>query len=178
MIVACNINFNRSLLEYAKGKNKLIASDVHVLSDITDDYNKDFMKYSDILFLSDEQIPCKPEQFLVKIKNTYECKIIVMGQGNKGALLYDREQDRIYDFSAVTVGKVVNTVGAGDALFASFLSYYGKGFDAIQSLKHAQIFASNKIGFNGAATGFISEAEVEELYSKHEIYVKEVRVSQ
>lgn len=166
MIVACNINFNRSLLKLAKEKKKIIASDVHVLSDSLDEYNKEFMEYADILFLSDEQIPCKPEDFLTEIKNTYACKIVVIGQGSKGALLYDRLQDKIYKLPVVTVGKVVNTVGAGDALFASFLNYYGKGLDAISALTRAQIFASKKIGSNGASVGFIEEEEVEELYKK------------
>lgn len=172
IIVAGNINFSRPLLKYAKSKGKIIAADVHVLEDIQDDYNRDFMEYSDILFLSDERISCEPEKFIRKIKDNYGCKIVVIGQGSKGALLYERESDTIYDFDSVSVGKVINTVGAGDALFASFLNYYGKGHKAVEALKRAEIFASKKIGFNGAAAGFIHEKEVEELYMQHEIKLR------
>ncbi len=40
LIVLCNTNFNRPLLKEAKRAGKIIASDVHVLSDINDEYNK------------------------------------------------------------------------------------------------------------------------------------------
>lgn len=44
LVVACNTNFNRELLHLAKAAGKPIATDVHVLSDIYDDYNRDFME--------------------------------------------------------------------------------------------------------------------------------------
>ena len=63
-VVACNINFSRPLLDMAKKRNKLIATDVHVLSNPDDDYNRDFMRYADILFLSDEGISWDKKDFL------------------------------------------------------------------------------------------------------------------
>lgn len=35
VVIACNINFNRDLLKKAKEDGKLIATDVHVLGDIS-----------------------------------------------------------------------------------------------------------------------------------------------
>lgn len=162
--VLCNINFNRELLKTAKNKGKIVATDLHVLSNIYDEYNKDFMEVADILFLSDEGIPYDHKEFLLNLKNTYGAKVIVVGRGKKGAMIYLCEEDIIYDMKAVTVGKVENTVGAGDALFSAFINYYAKGFAPIEALKRAEIFASYKIGFNGAATGFINEEKVEEIY--------------
>ena len=60
----CNINFNRDLIKAAHDSGILTATDVHVLSDIEDDYNRDFMENADILFLSDEALPCEPQEFL------------------------------------------------------------------------------------------------------------------
>ena len=40
LVVACNINFNRPLLQLAKQAGKIIATDVHVLSDVYDEYNR------------------------------------------------------------------------------------------------------------------------------------------
>ena len=40
LVAACNINFNRPLLRLAKQAGKVIATDVHVLSDIHDGYNR------------------------------------------------------------------------------------------------------------------------------------------
>lgn len=164
--VLCNINFNRELLKVAGKKGKIIATDVHVLNDINDNYNKDFLEAADILFLSDEGIPYNQKEFILNLKDTYNSKVIVLGRGNKGAMMYVREDNSIYDMKAVTVGNVVNTVGAGDALFSAFINYYAKGFTPLEALKRAEIFASNKIGFNGASIGFIDEEAVEELYGK------------
>ncbi len=43
---------------------KTIATDVHVLSDVQDEYNADFMRYAKILFLSDENIPSNYKAFM------------------------------------------------------------------------------------------------------------------
>lgn len=160
----CNTNFARPLLRMAKERNITIASDMHVLSDIHDTYNKEFMEYADILFLSDEKLPCAPEKFIHDLKDTYQSKIIVMGQGAKGAMIYVRKEDALYQIDAVNTCKVVNTVGAGDALFSSFIHYCMKGENPIEALKRAEIFASYKIGTDGAAKGFIDEVKIEELY--------------
>lgn len=53
-----------------------------------DEYNKDFMKKSDILFLSNEAILHKEEVFIKELIETFENKIIVIGMGKDGALLY------------------------------------------------------------------------------------------
>ena len=56
LVVVCNTNFNRELLSLAKAAGKIIATDVHVLADLNDDYNREFMQYADIVFMSDEII--------------------------------------------------------------------------------------------------------------------------
>lgn len=164
--IICNTNYNRNILKYVKSIKIPVATDVHVLNDIEDEYNKEFMENADILFLSDEQIEGDHEVFISKLKDRYRnLKIVVLGRGNKGAMMYTRNDDMIRVFPAVELGKVVNTVGAGDALFSAFVNYYSKGFTPIDAINRAQIFASYKIGFNGAANGFISEERVEELFN-------------
>lgn len=163
IVVACNINFNRELLTLAKRLGKTVATDVHVLGDIHDDYNRDFMAAADILFLSDEAAGEDPYGFLDALEETYHTPILVMGRGSKGALMYLREEDWFHEMPAAHVGNVVNTVGAGDALFSAFLHFYAKGLHPVDALKRAQVFAAAKIRANGAAKGFITEAEVEEM---------------
>lgn len=166
IVIACNTNFNRDLLKKAKADNKIIVTDVHVLGDIHDEYNRDFMKYANILFLSDENIQGDYKEFIMSLENTYGNDIIILGRGAKGALMYVKSEERFYELPAVTVGNVVNTVGAGDALCSSFVHYYAKGLKADEALMRAQIFASYKIGFDGASVGFATEAKVEELWKK------------
>lgn len=161
LVAACNINFNRPLLHLAKSMGKTIATDVHVLSNIWDDYNRDFMANADILFLSDEGIGDGYYDFMMELEHTYNNAIIVLGRGSKGAAMYVRDENRFYELPAVHVGEVINTVGAGDALFSGFLHYYAKGMAPIDCLSRAQVFASAKIRVTGASNGFVTEEEVE-----------------
>lgn len=164
MVVATNTNFSRELLWKAKGLGKTIATDVHVLRDAYDEYNRDFMQCADILFLSDEGIGEDYWGFLMALEREYGTKILVLGRGSKGAAMYVKDGDRFIDLPAVRLGDVVNTVGAGDALFSAFVHYYAQGRNAEEALKRAQVFAAAKIRANGAAQGFVTEEEVEQLY--------------
>lgn len=176
VVVLCNTNFNRLLLKEVKKCGKLIASDVHVISDINDEYNKDFMQYADILFMSDEQLPCSPEQFIFKVREAYPPNIIVIGLGEKGVLLYERSKDKAYRLEAVNIGNVINTIGAGDALFSCFISYYAKGYTALEALLRAEIFAALKIQYNGAANGFVTQETIEKYYKND--YMNKIQIFQ
>ena len=167
LVMACNINFNRPLLHAAKAAGKTVATDVHVLRDLRDDYNREFMECADILFLSDECIGEDYRSFLTELGRLYGNRIIVLGRGGKGAALYLPQEGTFHELPAVQVGPVVNTVGAGDALFSAFNHYYAKGSAPVEALQRAQIFASAKIGISGASKGFITEDRVEELYRFH-----------
>lgn len=170
IVVACNINFNRDLLKKAKEQGKIIATDVHVLSDIYDEYNKAFLETADIVFLSDEGIKGDYKDFLKAIYNAYHNKIIVLGMGSKGAMMLTG--NTFYELSAVKVDNVVNTIGAGDSLFSGFIHYYAKGCEPLDCLKKAEIFASEKIKANGGAKGFVEESVVDKLFETTVIDIK------
>ena len=165
LVVACNINFSRPLLQMAKAAGKKIATDVHVFSDIYDAYNRDFLQYADILFLSDEAVGDDYHPFLRAIYDAYHTPVIVLGRGSKGATLC--ENGKITSLPAVQVGQVVNTVGAGDALFSAFQHYHLKGYSALEALKRAQLFAAAKICANGGAAGFVDEDQIEIYYRRY-----------
>lgn len=167
LVALCNINFSRKYLKIAKQKGKTIATDVHVLSDINDDYNRDFMAHSDILFLSNENIQGSVEDFVKAIIAEYDNKIIVVGLGAAGAFLYVKENNMMQVLPAVNTREIINTIGAGDALFSCFIYYYNKGDSPFKALQKAILFASYKIGVAGAAQGFLSEAKLEALYRHH-----------
>jgi len=91
-------------------------------------------------------------------------KLAESGLGDKigkGAAMYLREENRIVEMDAVRVGEIVNTVGAGDALFSAFVHYYAKGLHPVAALQRAQLFASAKIGVSGASQGFVTEKQIE-----------------
>lgn len=163
IVCLCNINFSRNLLKIAKDNGKIIATDVQVLGDIYDAYNADYMKYADILFLSNENIKGSVEEFVKGIAKEYDNEIIVVGLGNEGALLYVKKDNCIKKFQAVKTREVVNTIGAGDALFSCFIHYYSKNKNPYEALEKAIVFASYKIGVESAADGFLKEDELEKI---------------
>ena len=166
LVAACNINFNRSLLKLAKEQGKIIATDVHALSAPLDSYNREFLEYADIVFLSDEYIGDNYREFITTLAETYHNAIIVIGRGSKGASIYNAKSGTITDIPAYTKVQVVNTVGAGDALFSSFIHYYLKGLEPEDALWRAEIFAAIKIQTNGASKGFVTEDEIERIVTK------------
>ena len=163
MVCLCNINFSRNLLKIAKDNGKIIATDVQVLGDIYDSYNADYMKYADILFLSNENITGSVEEFIKGIAKEYDNEIIVVGLGSEGALLYVKKDNCIKKIQAVKTREVVNTIGAGDALFSCFIHYYSKDRNPYEAIEKAIVFASYKIGVESAADGFLKEDELEKI---------------
>lgn len=169
LIIACNSNFNRPLVKLAKAMNKLIATDVHVLDDAKNEYNRDFMENSQILFLSDEGLKNRDlKAFVWELNSYYHNKIIVVGCGDQGALLFEAESARFTEFPAIYTRPVVATSGAGDTLFSTFLHFYAQTKDAQKSLYYATIAASYKIGEAGSSNGFLDESELIKLASSIE----------
>jgi sugar/nucleoside kinase (ribokinase family) len=163
LCVLCNINFARGLLPVARRLGKPIATDVHTIANIDDDFNRDFMAAADILFCSDERLPEPPESWVQSISRRYDPAIQVVGLGAAGALLAERGRPPQL-VPAVTTRPVVNTIGAGDSLFAAFLhGWLQTGGDALLALRLATIFASWKVGGNGGADGFLMGEELQRL---------------
>jgi ribokinase len=164
--ILCNINFSRPLLVQARRLGKPIATDVHAIGDLEDDYNRDFMQFADILFMSHERLPLPPEEWLQAIQARYPAQIVVIGLGEKGCLLGEHDSGEVCHVPTVKTRPVKNTIGAGDALFAAFLHAYFGGDTAQTALRKAVVFASYKIGEVSAADGFLDAAGLEEWYRR------------
>lgn len=156
--------FSRELLKVVKNKNIPIACDLQDASNLTNDYGKDFLKYSDIIFFSNDNVNGDLEEIVHKLYDQYEYEIIGVGLGEKGCLLCNK--GIIKYFEAIPT-EVVNTVGAGDALFSSFIHCYFNGDSAEIAIKKAQVFASNKIKYKTASQGFIDDKTLERLYKEY-----------
>jgi ribokinase len=160
LAVLCNINFSRPLLALARGRGMVIASDVHAIAELDDPYNADFMRAADILFMSHERLPAPPEEWAGDVLARYGSRIVVIGLGADGALLAVKG-DAPLRTPAVVTRPVVNTIGAGDALFSAFLHVYTQTNDPYLAIRKAVVFASYKIGAAGAAEGFLDAAGLE-----------------
>jgi ribokinase len=163
LAVLCNINFSRSMLKKVKQNGIWTATDVHAIRDLEDPYNRDFMETANILFMSDESLLCSPEEWVRQVQNRYGPEIVVVGLGSKGIVLAVRSDHFLERLPAVIVRPIVNTIGAGDALFSCFVHYYTTSRDPYESIRKAVFFASYKIGVRGAAEGFLNEQELVKL---------------
>lgn len=177
LCVLCNINFNRHLLEIAKVREKVIATDVHAIQDVNDAYNQDFMAAADILFLSHEQLSSSPQAIMQSLWDHYHNGIIVIGLGDQGAMLGLLETRSITQIPSIQTRPILNTIGAGDALFSAFLHTYQQTRDPILSLQKAVLFSSYKIGSIGAAEGFIDMQALSVLYQQHHNQLSPIKIS-
>lgn len=155
MAVLCNINFARPLLAQARTMGVRVATDVHVLREVNDAYNRDFMAIADILFLSDEGLSAAPEDFGSTLLQQFPVQELVIGRGAQGALLLERGKAPRFT-PAAQPRPIVSTIGAGDALFSAYLHGRLIGLDPGEALRRAVYFAGYKIGESSAARGFLS----------------------
>ena len=164
--VLCNINFSRTLLRLAKARNIPLACDVHAIHNLDDAYNQDFMRSAHILFCSHENLAFTPQEIIQQLWARFQTPLCVIGLGAQGALLGVHDQQRIDHFAAINTRPVANTIGAGDALFSAFLDGFLRGLSPQKALQRAMVFASYKIGVRGAAEGFLSLEELDDLVLK------------
>ncbi len=155
----CNINFSRAMLSEAKNMGKLVVTDVHVISSLDDEYNREFMQYADILFMSNENIT-DIRSFVKETAKRFGNSIIVVGMGSQGSMLYTKSDDSFTELPIYKTRRLVNTIGAGDALLSAFTHFYINGCSPKDSLRLASIFASYKIGDKSASSGFLTEQEL------------------
>jgi len=162
MCVFANCNFCRPLLEEAKKAGKKIAVNIRNFKYETEQYNADFLSSADILYLSDDRLDEDPIDFVKYITEKYTPEIVILGQGAQGVTFFSKKLGTYTHYNSVKTNEVVNTVGAGNALFSCFLHYYNKTGDEIYSIKNALLFASYKIGFVGTSNGFMTEKQIED----------------
>jgi acarbose 7IV-phosphotransferase len=167
LLVLTNINFSRPFLEQARRSGRRIATDVHAISDLNDAYNTDFMRSANVLFMSNEWLPVTPEAWARQVWNRFDPTVLVIGMGEEGALLALKAENVMERVPVVRTRPVVNTIGAGDALFSSFLHYYVKDNDPYTALRKAVCFASYKIGATAASDGFLDEPGLEEIFAQN-----------
>lgn len=167
LAVLCNINFSRALLPRAKQLNIPVATDCHVISDVHDSFNLEFMRYADILFLSNSAIQGSEYGFIRQLAAAYSSKIIVIGMGKEGAMMYIRDTDSVRHYPVPTNESFANTSGAGEALFSCFVHYYAKDNNPERALDYAQTFATQKLHSTAPDEGFIDEDELEKIVERY-----------
>ena len=162
MILMSNCNFCRPIIGLAKKYQKPLA--VHVRSMRAEKIanKEDFLAAADILYISDDDLESDHYDCIKECREKYDPEIVIMGIGDKGVILYTKEDNSVIEYRPVKTNEIVNTIGAGNALFSSFMHYYVKTKNAKEAIKNALLFASYKIGFVGTSNGFMTEEQIEQ----------------
>ena len=134
LVVLANANFCKPMLHAALEAQKKIAVNIRNFKYKTERYNEEYLESADILYLSDDNIDDDPYDFCKYIVEKYKTEILIYGMGAAGVLLYSSKLDTYVLYKPVKTNEIVNTVGAGNALFSCFLHYYNKTGDSTLSI--------------------------------------------
>lgn len=158
-------NWARYLLPVATELGVTISTDLQDIVMIDDDYRRDFIQYSDVLFFSAVNFD-SPDQLIHEVWHKYPEKILIAGMGSKGCAL--GENGKIHYFPAIEFGgPVIDTNGAGDGLAVGFLSqYYLEKKSLSESIKAAQIAARHTCSQKASTDTLISREELNRLMSE------------
>ncbi len=162
MLVLANANFCRPFAKVAAEHKKPMAVNIRSYDPEKEKYNTDFLSHAKVLYFSDDTLAEDPYTFIDRISETYGTEIIILGQGSEGLILFDRTQNLRVHYNTVKTNEVVNTIGAGNALFACFLHYYMENGDSVNAIKNALLFASYKIGYMGTSNGFMTTDQLDQ----------------
>jgi len=142
------IGFARPLLPLAEAARVPIAVDVQTISGPDDSYSQPWLRAADILFCSAERLSLAPAAFAEAVLERFPARIVVVGLGSDGCLLAVRGQPPRHIPAAAPHG-VVDTTGAGDALFAGFLHYWLESGDPTAAAERAVLVAGCAVGTPG-----------------------------
>jgi sugar/nucleoside kinase (ribokinase family) len=151
LAVISTIGFARPLLDVARRAGVPIATDLQTVATLDDPYPRPWLSVADVVFCSGEQLAAPPEEFAAAALARFPARIVVVGLGADGALLAvrDRPARRL---AAVAPHGVVDTTGAGDALFAGFLDAWLATGDPDLAAARAIMIAGCAVGTPGAGT--------------------------
>ncbi|MHC9544509.1 MAG: carbohydrate kinase family protein [Vulcanimicrobiota bacterium] len=155
-------NWARYLLPAVKACGIVISTDLQDIVSKDDEYRKDFVQYSDILFFSSTNYP-DPHPLFEHFLSFGSDKILIAGLGSRGCAVC--RYGNISHFPAVSLPEpVIDTNGAGDSLAVGFLSSFVlEGFSLEDSILRGQIAARYACSSTGS-NELISREKLEQYF--------------
>jgi acarbose 7IV-phosphotransferase len=144
--VLTNIGFTRPLIPVALDRGIPIATDLHQVDTVDNHYNQDWLRASQILACSHEQLRSTPEAWVEAVWRRFGTELVLVGCGPAGAVLGIRADRRIWRVPACTPRGLRYTSGAGDTLLASFVHHRLATGDPVQAVRRAVLTAGWKVG--------------------------------
>ncbi len=178
LAVITNTVFARTLLPHALDLNVPVAVDVHLIGDLEDPHDRPWLEAADVLFSSHESLPDPPDRWIARVFARYPgCQIVAVGCGADGCVLGTRDGWLLHA-EAVAPRGVVNTTGAGDSLFASFLHGWLAEGNAADALAQAVVYAGWKIGDPSPVDAQLDATDLAALRNRHPVHITASRWDQ
>jgi len=98
-------------------------------------------------------------------------KLVLITDSKKGAYFYD---GKTFLKSGIYPSKRIDTTGAGDAFFATFVASYRKGYDIEECLKLASINSASVVSVYGAQKGLLSQRKLLERLNRNRVKVRKI----
>ncbi|OHV21478.1 sugar kinase [Parafrankia soli] len=155
------IGFARDLLPVATAADVPIAVDLQATTGLDDTYAADWVAHASIVFCSAENLTVAPADFAGQVLAGGRARIVVVGLGARGCLLAVAGRAPRTVVARAPFG-VVDTTGAGDALFAGFLHTWLRSGDPDQAVVTAVLAAGWAVGFPGTGR-YPTSAELDTL---------------
>lgn len=169
LLVLTNARFVRPLLPHARELGVPVAVDVHLIDDLADPYNLPWLEAAAITFCSHERLPCAPAVWIARVFERYpRCAVAGVGLGARGCLVGLRD-GRLIQADAVAPRGVVNTSGAGDTLFATFLHGWLVAGDPLTAVRDAVLAAGWRIGDGVPGASVLTADGMADLRAAHPV---------
>jgi len=155
------VNWTRYLLDTCAGLGLSISADLQDAPSVSDAYRMDYVKKSDILFVSGVNL-ADPESALKEYVCAFPDKLFIMSAGKAG-VLYHRGRE-IFRQPAILEGPpVVDANGAGDSLAVGFLTgFLLEGLPLEDSLRMGQRLARHTCTIRGNTAPFLTLERLKE----------------
>jgi sugar/nucleoside kinase (ribokinase family) len=171
LAVLTNTDFVRALLPAAVLRGVPVAVDVNVIADINEAYYQPWLDVADIIFCSDERLPCPAPQWIAKVLTRFPgAAMAAVGRGPRGSMLGLRD-GRLVTAEAVAPLGVRNTSSAGDSLFAAFLHGWLATGNPVDALGDAVVFAGWRIGHRQPTSVRLTEPDLARLRLRHPVRI-------
>jgi sugar/nucleoside kinase (ribokinase family) len=153
-------NWARHLLPVARDLGLTISCDIQDVVSAGDEYRRDFIEYSDILFFSATNWD-DPTVLMKSFLDANPEQIVIVGMGAEGCALGTR--NGIQFFPAVEMETpVIDTNGAGDGLAVGFLSgYVLDGYSLSDSILRGQIVARHTCSQKASSSNLITSEKLD-----------------
>ena len=164
-LIICPINpreIDISMLQYLRKNTKArIAIDLDFYIDDADengkvtkmkieDLNK-ILSNLDIAAISKkDRIINGSDEDILRYIGKKGAKEVIMTQGSKGALIYSKKEDKVYEIPVVKPEKIVSVTGAGDTFLAGYVAARHEGKNVEEAGRFAVKAASAKLKYLGA----------------------------